>query len=134
MTATIAWLEDDTDVIDELVRPLEAKGHTLIRLRTVKEAEDAIETLRTCDLILLDAILPLGGSASRFGMYAGFELLSELRERGITTPVMVLTVVVQRELLTQMRELDIVDLVSKPVLPSILLDRVAIALRKGRKQ
>jgi len=35
MDRTIAWIEDDTDVIDLVVRPLERAGHQFIRLHTV---------------------------------------------------------------------------------------------------
>ena len=44
MDRTIAWIEDDTDVIDPVVRPLERAGHQFIRLHTVREALDTLST------------------------------------------------------------------------------------------
>jgi len=40
MDKTIVWNENDTDVIDPVVRPLERAGHQFIRLHTVREALD----------------------------------------------------------------------------------------------
>jgi hypothetical protein len=33
---TIVWIEDDTDVIDPVVRPLERVGHQFTRLHTMR--------------------------------------------------------------------------------------------------
>jgi DNA-binding response OmpR family regulator len=52
------WIEDDTDVVDPVVRPLERAGHHFIRLHTVREARAAMEAMRQADLILLDIALP----------------------------------------------------------------------------
>ena len=46
MSRTIVWIEDDTDIIDPVVRPLERAGHRFVRLHTAQEALDAIDELR----------------------------------------------------------------------------------------
>ena len=51
----IVWIEDDTDIINDVVRPLERGGYLIERFYTVKEALDNIEKLRACDLISSDA-------------------------------------------------------------------------------
>ena len=58
MDKTIGWNENDTDVIDPVVRPLERAGHQFIRLHTMREALDAMDTMRQANLILLDTTLP----------------------------------------------------------------------------
>lgn len=44
MDKMIVWVEDDTDVIDPVVRPLERAGHPFIRLHTVREALTILST------------------------------------------------------------------------------------------
>jgi hypothetical protein len=44
MDKMIVWVEDDTDVIDPVVRPLEGARHPFIRLHTVKEALTILST------------------------------------------------------------------------------------------
>ena len=137
MSRTIVWIEDDTDIIDPVVRPLERAGHRFVRLHTAQEALDAIDELRRADLILLDIIFPPAQAshgfdlANGFNQYTGLHLLRELREtHGVTTPVVVLTVVIRPELDAELQALDVVDIIHKPVRPSELKRRVE-AVWKG---
>lgn len=125
MAKTIIWIEDDTDVIAPVVRPLERAGHQFVRLHTVAEALEAVEKIREADLILLDMILPPGQTEREFGRYPGKDVLYELREiHGVTTPVVALTVVTREEVIQQLKALGVADIVRKPVRPSELRDRV----------
>ncbi len=137
MSRTIVRIEDDTDIIDPVVRPLERAGHRFVRLHTAQEALDAIDELRRADLILLDIIFPPVQAshgfdlANGFNQYTGLHLLRELRETpGVTTPVVVLTVVIRPELDAELQALDVVDIIHKPVRPSELKRRVE-AVWKG---
>ena len=58
MDKTIVWIEDATDVIDPVVRPLERAGHQFIRLRTMREVLDAMDTDAAGGARLLDMALP----------------------------------------------------------------------------
>ncbi len=129
MPKTIAWIEDDTDIIDPVVRPLERAGHRFIRLHTVSEALQAIDQIRRADLILLDMLLPPGQDARELGNYPGETLLRELREKhNVRLPVIVLTVVTSNEVRKRVRKLDVVDIIRKPVRPSELKERVEAVL------
>ena len=100
MAKTIVWIEDDIDIIEPVIRPLELAGYTFVKLRTIAEALNLIDVIRQADLVLLDMILPPSQIDREFGRYPGRKLLEILRkEYGITTPVIALTVVTQPEVL-----------------------------------
>lgn len=131
MAKTIVWIEDDTDIIDPVVKPLERAGHRFIRLHTALEALDAIEAIRQADLILLDIIFPPAhvshgfDQANGFSQYTGLHLLRELRQvHNIQTPVVVLTVVIRPDLDKELQTLHVADIIHKPVRPSELKQRV----------
>lgn len=131
MAKTIVWIEDDVDIIDPVIRPLERAGHRILRLRLVQEALENIELIRNSDLILLDIILPSGDVSKEYGRYSGLELLQELKdEHGIETPVVVLSVVTNAEVYRRLRELGVKDIIRKPILPSKLKERVERVLEE----
>jgi CheY-like chemotaxis protein len=116
----IVWIEDDTDIINDVVRPLERGGYAIERFYTVKEALDNIETLRACDLILLDLIIPPGETDERFGHYPGMYLLRTFRQKyQFEQPVIVLSVVADVEVFQDLKELG-AEIENKPILPSKL--------------
>jgi DNA-binding response OmpR family regulator len=125
----IAWIDDDTDIIDPVIEPLEQDGHEIIRMRTVRGALDAVETLRTCDLILLDMIIPIGDDNEEWDYYSGASLLRKLREEhSVTTPVIAFSVVDSRKVEEQLDTLDVAQYVRKPALPSELKEAVDAVL------
>ncbi len=118
---TIIWIDDDTEIIGPVVDPLEQDGHDITRIRTVGEALDAVEALRTCDLILLDMIIPPGDCSENLEGYAGISLLRMLREgHRVTTPVIVFSVTDQQKIEGELASLNVADYVRKPALPSEL--------------
>ncbi len=134
MPKTIVWIEDDTDIIDPVVRPLERAGYRFERLRTAKEALDRLDIIRGSDLIVLDLILPPGGMDRKFSCYPGLDLLQELREQhGITQPVVVLSVVRNEETFEKLRALGVADVITKAVLPSELKGRVQKVLEANEQ-
>jgi DNA-binding response OmpR family regulator len=129
MPHTIVWIDDDIDIISPVVELLRRAGYHLLQLRTAAEALEAVEQIRRADLTLLDMILPPGQSGREFSRFSGQDVLQELREaHGVTTPVIVLTVVQNPELYQQLMKLGVVDIIVKPVLPSELKARVEKAL------
>ena len=125
MSKTIIWIEDDTDIIDPVVRPLERAGYEIIRIPTAHEALESVEQIQQADLILLDMILRPGNTDREFSRYSGLDILRELREtHKVTTPVVALTVVTRDETRQRLHELGVVDIIRKPVRPSELKDRV----------
>lgn len=125
MAKTIVWIEDDVNIIDPVVRPLERAGHRILRLCSVQEVLENVELIRNSDLILLDIILPPGDVSRKYGRYSGVELLQGLKEEHrIETPVVVLSVVTNVEVYRRLRELGVKDIIRKPILPSKLKGRV----------
>jgi CheY-like chemotaxis protein len=126
MSRSIVWVDDDNDLLESVVEPLEWAGYSVKRLRTLQEARDAMPDIRQADLLLLDMILPTGqddqGLPSHF---TGLAFLGELRQHDIRTPVVVLTVVSRVEDTDQYKDLQarnpgVVKVVHKPVLPQEL--------------
>jgi DNA-binding response OmpR family regulator len=125
MSKTIVWIEDDIDIIGPVVRPLERAGFQIVRLRTAKEVFDNIQKLHEADLILLDMLLPDGGSGLELGRYTGLDIFRELvQNHDLTTPVVVLTVVAREEVRKHLRDLGVADIIRKPVRPSELKERI----------
>ncbi len=125
MSKTIVWIEDDVDIIGPVVRPLERAGFQIIRLRTAKEVFENIEKLHDADLILLDMLLPDGGSGLELGRYTGLDIFRILNlNHDLSTPVVALTVVAREEVRKNLRELGVADIIRKPVRPSELKERV----------
>ena len=125
MSIEIVWIEDDVDIIEPVVRPLERAGYRLHRVRSASEALECIDLLRSCDLILLDLILPSGETAWLSGRYPGIMLLEKLRsEFAVDTRVVVFSVVSNLEVNEALRRLDVKEIINKPILPSELKRRV----------
>lgn len=131
MDKTIVWIEDDTDVIDAVVRPLERAGHQIIRLHTVREAFDAMDTIRQSDLILLDMALPPAdmpyetNEEHALPPYTGLSFLHQLRQASdFETPVVVLTDLRCPQLKRALQVLEVADIIYMPIRPSELYRRI----------
>lgn len=119
-TKKIVWIEDDTNIINDVVRPLERGGYGIERFYTVKEALDNLDALRACDLILLDLIIPPGETDAHVGHYPGMYLLRTFREQyQLEQPVIVLSVVADAEVFQDLKTLG-AEIENKPILPSKL--------------
>jgi len=125
----IAWMEDDIEIIEPVVKPLKDAGHSFVELFSVEEVIDALDDVRSCDLILLDLLLPVGEAAGNYGRYPGLRLLEVLREQySIDIPAVVLTMVPNERVLSKLKKLGVADIITKPILPSKLKERVLKAL------
>ena len=133
MPKTIAWVEDDYDVIKPVVYPLEKAGYRIINFLNTNEALGNLEQLQLADLILLDLLLPPGSNGRDFGDYPGIRFFRELREvHQVKTPIVVFSVLSQADLLEELKNLGAADIVRKPVLPSELKERVERVLERDR--
>lgn len=125
MPKTIVWIEDDTDIINPVVRPLERAGYQIIRFGNAHTALSNIAQIQNADLVLLDMIIPQGDVEIELSRYPGLDILRELRHTyKLSIPVVALTVVTRDEVRQRLHELDIADIVRKPVRPSELKERV----------
>ncbi len=125
---TIAWIEDDSDEIAAVVKPLRRAGFEFKCFYHYAEAIARIDEIVKCDLILLDLILPTGPTgddsdpALEAEDYLGKLLLRRFRrEFGIDAPVIVLSVVAKGNVFDEDETEDLkITLLSKPVRPSRL--------------
>lgn len=117
----IVWIDDDIEIIDPVIQPLVQQGHEISKIRTIRKALDSVETLRTCDLVLMDMILPPGAWDEDVGDHLGVALLRRLREEhDVATPVIVFSVVDPNKVKEQLDPLNVAKYVRKPALPSEL--------------
>ena len=121
MKRTILVIEDDGAIRQGLVDALEFEGYAAV------VAEDGNRDLElapqaTCDLILLDLVLPGTG---------GLEILRKVREARPTLPVIVLTARGQENDRVQGLRLGADDYVVKPFSVTELLARVEAVLRRS---
>jgi DNA-binding response OmpR family regulator len=114
----ILLIEDETNLLDSLSGFLRYEGYDLIVAASMAQGRVAQE--RRPDLILLDWRLPDG---------QGLELLKEWRQRGIDTPVILLTA--RADLLDKILALEngANDYLTKPFEPRELLARIRVQLR-----
>ncbi|CAG1022329.1 hypothetical protein DOJK_01603 [Patescibacteria group bacterium] len=121
----ILWIEDESDKIGGLVRPLKKDGNTIIVAKDKIEALTILTSNQKIDLIILDIIIPQGVSEP-FAEYVGCDVLRNIREElNLTTPVIVLTVVDDDEILSSILKLNVSKILRKGAyLPSHLKEEV----------
>lgn len=135
MSSTIVWIEDDTPVIESVVRPLRRTGYNIEEMHSVSEVLGKVEVIRSSDLILLDLLLPLGTHEPYDNRYSGLHLLEELRsQHNVSVPVVLFTVLPVTEVWeSRFDELGIAKYIQKPVLPSVLKAEVEDVLSRSSK-
>ena len=120
MTKRILLIEDEPGLVMTLSDRLTSEGYGV---ETAGDAETGLKrsTAESFDLILLDVMLP-GGS--------GFDVCRDLRQRGIKTPIIMLTA--RGQVIDKVLGLKIGadDYVTKPFELMELLARVEVQLRR----
>ncbi len=93
---TIAWIEDDIDVLQPLMKPLRKRGFDILELRSYAEAIENLDLIRECEMICLDLILPPGPGADveEEDDHLGLQLLRQFRrDYHLSMPILVLSVI-----------------------------------------
>lgn len=131
---TIAWIEDDSAIIESVMEPMREAGYKIVQLRSVSEVLARIEDLRDASLILLDIFLPDGDEEDYPDRYVGIHLLKDLRENhAIELPVIVFSVLDPLDWRDELQSNQgVVKFLRKPVLPTDLKDAVDEVLGLSR--
>ena len=127
---TIAWVEDDIDVIYGVLRPLIKQGVAINQYHNYHDAITRLNEIRECDLILLDAILPPGASGMT-GSNLGIKLLRQFREEfKLEMPVIIFSIVGNAQDVISTSELEELEARSLPkgITPLELKDEVVEVL------
>jgi DNA-binding response OmpR family regulator len=118
MSGRILVVDDDRDICDLVAIKLESAGHEVVtRTDGAQALEAGLEG--GWDVIVLDVMMP--------GM-SGIDVLRALRDRGVDTPVILLTARGQEKDIEAGFAAGASHYVTKPFSPRALLARVAAAL------
>jgi two-component system alkaline phosphatase synthesis response regulator PhoP len=123
MNSHILLIEDEPGLVLTLSDRLRSEGYAVDALY---EGTDAVEraTRQRFGLIILDVMLPGKG---------GFEVCEELRQRGVSTPVLMLTARSQMADKVKGLKIGADDYLTKPFEMPELLARVEALLRRGNR-
>jgi DNA-binding response OmpR family regulator len=116
-------VEDDPEMGSGLEKFFSLKGYDVMRVTDGDEAVRTMRHLPPYDVVLLDVMLPHKD---------GFEVLREVRNAGVDSPVIMLTVKSQDEDKLRGFELGADDYVTKPFNAEELAARVQAVLRRSR--
>jgi len=119
----ILVVEDEPDMLMGLQDNLQFEGY---QVTTATDGQAALEAaLNTClDLIILDIMLP---------KISGFDVCKQLRQKGMDTPIIMLTAKSQEVDKVLGLELGADDYITKPFSIRELLARVKAVLRRPRR-
>jgi DNA-binding response OmpR family regulator len=128
-------VEDDVDMVEALRLPLEAHGYRVFQAGSAREALGRVGEVNP-DLIILDVMMESDT--------AGFQMAYQLRNpapdapyaRYSKVPILMLTAIgsVKRMKFSPETDGDFLPVdayLEKPILPEMLLERVAALLKKG---
>lgn len=123
MKYTLAVIDDETDILDNLVHLLESEGGYEVRAFT--SAREAYEVLSkdAPDAVLTDISMP---------EMSGLELIAGLRENVPDLPVVILSAFVDFKHAVKALRLGATDILEKPYNEEELLDTMAIAASLGK--
>jgi signal transduction histidine kinase/CheY-like chemotaxis protein len=114
-------VDDEPDTVEMMQRILEDRGAEVEKACSVDDALAAVTRVRF-DLVLSDIGMPRRD---------GYELIAELRRRGVKTPAAALTAFARSEDRTRALRSGYQAHITKPVEPHELLATVALLLRRG---
>lgn len=119
----ILLVEDDRGVSPFIKKGLQEKGYVVDAAFDGEEGFH-LALSQTYDLIILDILLP---------EMNGYEVLKNIREKEVLTPVICLTAKDEKEDIVQGLELGADDYLVKPFSFTELLARIKAVLRRGKK-
>ena len=117
-TGTVIVVDDDTAVRNALKFALELEGLTVILCESGRDVLDR-QHLPASGCLVIDY---------RMAEMDGFQLISELRERQVSLPAILLTSQVNADLRQRATEAGFFDVLEKPLHDSSLFDTVRAAL------
>ncbi|MCR5031287.1 MAG: response regulator transcription factor [Lachnospiraceae bacterium] len=120
----IVIVEDDKDLNSGLCKALKSEDRTIVSCAALNEAREQI-FLSPPDLVMLDINLPDGN---------GLDLLKEIKESGLSVPVILLSANDTDADVVKGLELGADDYVTKPFSLSVLRARVNTQLRKAENR
>jgi DNA-binding NarL/FixJ family response regulator len=114
----IIWIDDDTAIIDSVMKAIIDEKNEMIYINSVKDALDSIEIIRRADIIIMDVIIPKGGVFQDLAyIYPGIQLLHKLREEfEIKIPVIIFSVVDPKKVVDQLIDMNVAEYIRKPSL------------------
>ncbi len=117
----VLLLEDDVILNETITEFLEDNGYIV---ESVKDGYEAFDTIyeKSFDILLLDVKVP---------SISGFDLLKEVRERGITTPAIFITSLNSIDDLTKGYESGCDDYIKKPFVLKELLIRIEALIKRN---
>ncbi|MFC2131052.1 response regulator transcription factor [Bacteroidota bacterium] len=120
----IAIIDDDPDIVEATTLLLESKGYQVIKAGNVEDAMSLIESEQP-DLILLDVMMEEPDD--------GFYMANKIRKIGLKTPIIMLTSVSKAIGYDYgaSESLPVNDFLEKPVLPSVLMEKIVFHLEKS---
>jgi len=124
---TIVLIDDDLDIQESIKMVLENAGYTFKGATDLESGLSLIENVNP-DLIILDVMMEQPDD--------GFVMAQDLRAKGVTTPIIMLTSIGSVTGMTFGKESDVVpvdDFEEKPISPETLLEKVKSLLEKGGK-
>jgi len=95
----ILWIEDESNLLEGLFRPLKRQGAMILAVPTAEEGIQEFINSGPYDVVVIDLILPRSIEPKLLAreddneFYPGVEVLRKIRELDQHTPVVVLTVV-----------------------------------------
>ena len=102
---TILSVENDKPVRDMIVDIVQSLGHRCLEAGDAREAMQILDK-EVVDLILLDIHMP---------SVRGHQFLRFIRNRGSKVPVIIVSGYLQRDVLTQVKDLDVKGVLAKPI-------------------
>jgi len=123
IVAVLLVVDDEPRIRTVLKRSLSAQGHTVCEAPDGQAALDQLDS-RQVDLVLLDLVMPRRG---------GLDVLSVLKARESSPPVIVLTAVTDISARIQALDRGAVDVVGKPFSITELSARIRRHLPTGRR-
>ena len=122
---TIILVDDDPDIQESLKLVLENKGYNFKGATDRMSGMSLIESANP-DLIILDVIMEQPDD--------GFAMAQDLRAKGVTTPIIMLTSIGYITGMKYGKESDVYsvdDFMNKPIAPEKLLEKIKNLLNKG---
>jgi DNA-binding response OmpR family regulator len=116
----IVLIEDDVELVESLKPFLEAEGYKVCVIPPDKDGLTQVEQSRP-DAVIIDLMLPKLG---------GLEMCQTLRERGVDTPILMLTAPSQENDTIRALDVGADDYVRRPISAPDVLARLQVMMRR----